>query len=207
MRHHLPHAAPNQTIGLLGGSFDPPHEGHLHISEEALKRFNLDRIWWLVTPVNPLKSRGPAPLDHRLKACEKLLQHPRIEATDFERHSGTRYTAQTLQALFKTYPRTRFIWLMGADNLADFHRWDSWKWIMENVPVGVLARPGQRTAARISPAAKRFEFARISGKESHQLAHADSPAWCFINVPMNKASSTAIRATGAWKNGTGTQSG
>ncbi len=198
MRHHLPHAPAGATIGLLGGSFDPPHGGHLHISEEALKRFGLDRIWWLVTPGNPLKTRGPAPLSKRMAACENMLHHPRIEATDFERHTGTQFTAETLQALFHTYPRTRFVWLMGADNLAGFHKWDNWKWIMENIPVGILARPGQRTAARTSVAAKHYEFARISGKLSHRLPHIRKPAWCLINAPMNKASSSAIRARGDW---------
>ncbi|WP_039020113.1 nicotinate-nucleotide adenylyltransferase [Halocynthiibacter namhaensis] len=198
MRFHLPHAPDGATIGLLGGSFDPPHEGHLHISEEALKRFGLDQVWWLVTPGNPLKSRGPAPLPKRMEACKTMLHHPRIQATDFERHTNTRYTAQTLQALFQTYPRANFVWLMGADNLASFHHWDNWQWIMENVPIGVIARPGQRTAARTSFAAKRFDFARISGKQSHRLAHATTPAWCFINAPMNKTSSTQIRNRGNW---------
>lgn len=206
MRHHLPHAPAGATIGLLGGSFDPPHEGHLHISEEALKRFGLDRIWWLVTPGNPLKTHGPAPLDKRLQACARMLQHPRIEATDFERVAGTRYTADTLQALFRSYRHVRFVWLMGADNLAGFHRWDNWRQIMDNIPVGVIARPGQRTAARMSVAAKQYDFARISGKNSQSLAQAKAPAWCFINAPMTKASSTAIRAQGDWA-GTDSQTG
>ena len=194
----LPVAKPGQVIGLLGGSFDPPHEGHVHITKSALKRFGLDRIWWLVSPGNPLKPHGPAPLAERMQAADALMQHPRVTVTDIEAQLGTRYTAQTLVALRRRYPGVRFVWLMGADNLADFHRWQDWRWIMENVPIGVLARPGDRISARLSKTAKVYAHARIHGRASHVLGHMQAPAWSFVNLPMSDQSSTAIRKRGEW---------
>jgi nicotinate-nucleotide adenylyltransferase len=198
VRHHLPYAAPGQVIGLLGGSFDPAHAGHAHITREALKRFGLDRVWWMVSPGNPLKARGPAPLEQRLARAREVMQHPRVEVTDIEMHLGTQYTGQTLAKMRSIYPQVRFVWLMGADNMAQFHLWQDWRKIMESVPIGVLARPGERISARMSKAASIYAPYRIPGRFSHLLARADAPAWCFVNVPMNDTSSTAIRAAGTW---------
>ncbi|MEL6806287.1 MAG: nicotinate-nucleotide adenylyltransferase [Pseudomonadota bacterium] len=198
MRHAFPLARPGQTIGLLGGSFDPAHEGHVHITREAMKRFGLSRVWWLVSPGNPLKKRGPAPLDQRLARARAVMQDPRVTVTDIEARLGTRYTAQTLAALMASYPGLRFVWLMGADNLAQLHHWQDWEWIMEHVPVGVLARPGDRISARMSRAARLYTQYRISGRASQILGRADAPAWCFVNVPMSGQSSSAIRAAGGW---------
>jgi nicotinate-nucleotide adenylyltransferase len=197
-RHELPKARPGEVIGLLGGSFDPPHAGHVEISRAALKRFRLDRIWWLVSPGNPLKAHGPAGIGRRVAAARALADDPRITVTDIETRLGTRYTAETLGQLFRRYPGTRFVWLMGADNLAQFHRWDRWDWIMRSVPVGVIARPGARLAARLSPAAARFRSARLRETEAELLALHPPPAWCLINVPMSDLSSSAIRAQGGW---------
>lgn len=197
-RHLVPHAAPGQVIGLLGGSFDPAHAGHVHITNEALKRFGLDGVWWLVSPGNPLKERGPAPMARRLAHARRVMQHPAVTVTDIEALLGTRYTAQTLRGLRALYPRVRFVWLMGADNLAQFHLWQDWREIAQTVPIGVLARPGQRISARTSRAAALYAPHRIPGRMSQLLARADAPAWSFVNVPMNDASSTAIRASGAW---------
>lgn len=194
----MPYAAPGQVIGLLGGSFDPAHSGHAHITREALKRFGLDRVWWVVSPGNPLKSRGPVALERRMARARAVMQHPRVEVTDIEAQWGTRYTAQTLARLRVAYPRVRFIWLMGADNLAQFHLWQDWGQIMQNVPIGVLARPGQRISARMSRAAALYAPYRIPGRFGHALARAQAPAWCFVNVPMVDVSSTAIRARGDW---------
>lgn len=191
-------ARAGEVIGLLGGSFDPAHEGHAHITREALKRFGLTRIWWLVSPGNPIKARGPAPLASRMARARALMRHPRVEITDIEAHLGTRYTAETLRHLMARYPGVRFVWLMGADNLAQFHRWQDWRGIMSSVPIGVMARPGDRISARMSPAARVFAAARIAGRASHLLGRADAPAWCFVNVPMVAQSSTAIRAAGGW---------
>ncbi|WP_299551476.1 nicotinate-nucleotide adenylyltransferase [uncultured Tateyamaria sp.] len=191
-------ARPGQIIGLLGGSFDPAHDGHAHITRQAIKRFGLDHVWWLVSPGNPLKAKGPAPLPTRLARAQQVMQHPRVTVTDIEARLGTCYTAQTLAALKQRYPGVRFVWLMGADNLAQFHLWQDWTWIMENVPVGVLARPGDRISARMSPAARLYRSYRISGRASQLLGQSDAPAWCFVNVAMTAQSSTAIRAQGKW---------
>ncbi|MEL7165009.1 MAG: nicotinate-nucleotide adenylyltransferase [Pseudomonadota bacterium] len=198
MHHGFPVARPGQTIGLLGGSFDPAHEGHAHITREAMKRFGLRQVWWLVSPGNPLKRRGPMPLAKRMARARAVMQHPRVHVTDIEARLGTRFTAQTLAALMACYPGVRFVWLMGADNLAQFHQWQDWTWIMQNVPIGVIARPGDRISARVSPAARVFRRQRLSGHASQMLSRADPPAWCFVNVPMSPASSSAIRASGAW---------
>ncbi len=198
MRHTVPYARPGQVIGLFGGSFDPPHEGHVHVSREALKRFGLDRVWWLVSPGNPLKARGPAAMEKRMDAARALVRHPRVVVTDIEAKLGTRNTAQTVERLIGLYPGVRFVWLMGADNLAQFHRWQRWEWIMEHVPVGVLARPGQRISARTSVAAQRFRGARMPASQARLLGRADPPAWCFLNVPMVDVSSSQIRARGEW---------
>ncbi|PYC47910.1 nicotinate-nucleotide adenylyltransferase [Litorivita pollutaquae] len=201
LRALLPRAAPGQVIGLLGGSFDPAHEGHAHITREALRRFDLDQVWWLVSPGNPLKQTGPAPLSKRMQRARQVMQHPRVAVTDIECAIGTRYTAQTLQTLQAVRPDLRFVWLMGADNLAQVDQWQDWRWIFDHVPIGVLARPGDRAAARGSVAAKTYQFARLRGRESRLLAQSVAPAWCFVNVAMKDVSSTEIRAAGGWANG------
>ena len=195
---HLPSAPPGAVIGLLGGSFDPPHQGHVQITKAALQRFGLDRVWWLVSPGNPLKDHGPAPLDQRLQAARALMRHPRVDVTDVEAQLGTRYTAQTLQALVAARPAVRFVWLMGADNLAQFHLWQDWQQIMQLVAVGVLARPGQQLAGRMSKAARVYHDAIVPARDSRSLGLRDAPAWCFVNLPLNDQSSTAIRARGEW---------
>jgi nicotinate-nucleotide adenylyltransferase len=194
----FPPARPGMCIGLLGGSFDPPHAGHVHITREALKRFDLDAVWWLVSPGNPLKARGPAPLERRMAASRAIMKHPRVVVTDIEARLGTRYTAGTLAALLPRYPGVRFVWLMGADNLAGFHHWERWDWIMDHVPVGVLARPGQGLSACLSPAAIRYRRWRLPMSEAARLSLAPPPAWCFVSLPMVDISSTEIRARGDW---------
>ena len=194
----FPHASAGQTIGLLGGSFDPPHAGHVHITKAALKRFGLDHVWWLVSPGNPLKRKGPAPLAERMQASRAMMQHPRVMVSDIEARLGTQFTAQTIAALRRRYPAVRFVWLMGADNLAQFHLWQDWRWIMDTVPVGVIARPGDRISARLSKTAKIYADARVSGRSAHILGRMQAPAWSFVNVPMSDQSSTAIRERGEW---------
>lgn len=194
----FPFATQGQRIGLLGGSFDPPHAGHLHISKQALKRFQLDRVWWMVTPGNPLKKRGPAEIGRRVQACLDLVDDPRILVTDIERRLGTRYTAATLQALLPRYRGVRFVWLMGSDSLADFHRWKDWDWIMETVPIGVMARPGEQLAAGGSHAARRYAQHRVQARRAEALPFREAPAWCMLNGPMVDLSSTQIRANGDW---------
>ena len=198
MRHGFPYLRAGMTVGLLGGSFDPAHMGHVQISRAALQRFGLDRMWWLVSPGNPLKRHQPAPLEKRMDAARRIMQHPHVHISDAEAQLGTRYTAQTLRHLRRMYPGVRFVWLMGADNLAQFHRWKDWRQIMDTVPVGVLARPGDRISARLSPAARIYRARMLKDVQSQCLAQAPVPAWCFVNVPMVAASSTAIRAKGGW---------
>jgi len=192
-RTDWPIAGRGQVVGLLGGSFDPAHEGHAHITREALKRFGLDHVWWLVSPGNPLKARGPAPLETRVAGARAVMDHPRVSVTGIEADLGTRFTAQTLARLMALYPDVRFVWLMGADNLAQFHRWQDWRWIMDTVPIGVIARPGDRISARMGMAASVYRYAKVSGRAAKGLGGRASPAWCFVNAPMSDLSSTALR--------------
>ncbi|WP_408633588.1 nicotinate-nucleotide adenylyltransferase [Paracoccus sphaerophysae] len=178
----------------MGGSFDPPHAGHLHITEMALQRFRLDRVWWLVSPGNPLKAHGPAPLADRIAAARRLADDPRIVVTGIEAQLGTRRTADTLAALQSAWPGVRFVWLMGSDNLVQFSRWDRWRGIAARVPIGVIARPGSRTAARTSRAATILGAHRLPEHRAPELADMAPPAWVLVNVPMTALSSSAIRA-------------
>lgn len=189
----VPHLLPGMRVGLLGGSFDPAHEGHVHITENALRRFGLDRVWWLVSPGNPLKRHGPAPIDHRITAARKLMQHPKVTVTDIETRLGTRMTADTIVALQRLYPAVRFIWLMGSDNLVQFDRWDRWQEIAQRVPLGVLARPGTRLAARRSRAAQILRQWRVPEEKARLLPMMTAPAWVLLNLPMSSLSSSSIR--------------
>ncbi|NYS23849.1 nicotinate-nucleotide adenylyltransferase [Rhodobacteraceae bacterium 2376] len=197
MRHRLPFAPPGASVGLFGGSFDPAHAGHLALSRAAMRRLRLDRIWWLVSPGNPLKPHGPAALDRRLARAQALLDgHPRVQATDIEQQLGTRYTADTLVRLRRLYPHLRPVWLMGADGLRDLHRWQDWRSIIESVPIAVFARPGQRLAALGSVAARSYAGARLPARLAPTLAQRRAPRWCFIDMPMVPISSTELRRTG-----------
>lgn len=197
MKQGFPLASKGMVIGLLGGSFDPAHEGHVHLTRQALARMGLDRVWWLVSPGNPLKARQPAPMAARLARARALMTDPRVKITDLEAKLGTRATIDTLERLQAIYPGVHFVWLMGADNLVQFHKWSRWRDILRAVPVGVLARPGLGLAARTSVAARAFGVNQIARGEN--LRGKAAPAWCFVNMPMKAASSSAIRARGAWK--------
>jgi len=185
-------------IGLLGGSFDPPHAGHVHITRQALRRFGLDRVWWLVSPGNPLKANGPAPIEKRIAACREIMQHPKVEVTDIEVQLETRYTADTIEALQGLYPKVNFVWLMGADNLASVHKWDRWEWIFENVPIGVTSRPDEHLKAAGSKAAVKYRGARLPTLNAKRLPFQKPPAWCLLDGPVVDISSTEIRASGDW---------
>lgn len=199
MKQGFPIARPGMRIGILGGSFDPAHGGHAHITREALRRFGLDRVWWMLSPGNPLKLRGPAPMSARMAEARRVMPDPRVDITDIELRLGTRYTAQTLKRIRALYPDVHFVWLMGADNLIQFDRWDNWRAILRMVPVGVLARPGARMAVRQSRAARIFADARLPAARARDLPMAPPPAWCFVQMPMSDMSSSEIRASGAWK--------
>ncbi|MEM6481158.1 MAG: nicotinate-nucleotide adenylyltransferase [Pseudomonadota bacterium] len=198
MKLGAPLSRPGQVIGLLGGSFDPAHAGHVQITLEALKQFRLDQLWWLVSPGNPLKSVGPAPMPKRLEQARAIMGHPQVHITDLEAQLGTRYTAQTLAALRQALPGVRFIWLMGADNLAQLHYWQDWRNIVAAMPIGVLARPEHRISARMSKAARIYRTARLPARRAALLAASAPPCWCFLNVPMSSLSSTEIRSQGDW---------
>lgn len=193
MTEGLPLARPGMKIGLLGGSFDPAHEGHVNITEAAMRTFRLDRVWWLVTPGNPLKARGPAPLAQRIAGARAMLNDPRIVVTDIESRLQTRMTADTIAAVQQHYPGVHFVWLMGSDNLIQFDRWDRWREIAESLPIGVMARPGSRLAARNSVAANRLQRWRLPVAQAALLPLRKPPAWVLINLPMSKLSSTALR--------------
>ena len=197
MRQGFPPAQRGMVVGLLGGSFDPAHEGHAHITREALKRMGLDQVWWLVTPGNPLKARQPAAMAARLARARKVMRHPRVRVTALEEQLGTRATVDTLRRLRQLYPGVTFVWLMGADNLVQFHRWGRWRDILRAVAVGVLARPGAGVQARLSVAARAFRVYRVARGET--LRGRKPPVWSFVNLPLNPASSSAIRAGGAWR--------
>ena len=190
----LPAVAPGQSIGLLGGSFNPAHEGHLDISLHALKRLGLDQIWWVVSPGNPLKSHDElAPLDERVENARHLAKGGRIVVTDFERELPAPYTASTLEFLTSRFGRTNFVWLMGADNLAQLHLWKNWEMIFNLVPMAILDRPGFRHKAHASRAAKKFASAYVDETNASGLALMAAPAWTFLTVPLNSASSTELR--------------
>ena len=180
-------------IGLLGGSFNPPHEAHRAISLEALRRLKLDRVWLLVTPANPLKDASVLPsLEARIDAARKIARHPRIDVTGFS--GGSIYTADLLAALARRFPGVRFVWLMGADNLTQFHLWRDFEAIFARVPIAVFDRPGYRMAARASRAAQRFAAYRVDETDAGGLADLIPPAWTLLTHPLSGLSSTALRA-------------
>ena len=200
MKQGFPIATKGMTIGLLGGSFDPAHEGHVHITREALKRLGLDQVWWLVSPGNPLKAHQPAPIAARIAQARRLLRgDPRVVVSDLEARLHTRYTYDTIAKLRALYPQVRFVWLMGADNLAQFHLWGRWREIMALVPLAVTARPGANMAGLCAKTARLQARHRL--KRADQLAKAAPVAWTFLTMPMNEASSSAIRAKGGWTGG------
>jgi nicotinate-nucleotide adenylyltransferase len=185
-------------IGLLGGSFNPAHEGHLHISLIALRRLKLDAVWWLVSPANPLKSgNGMAPLAQRLASARAAAAHPDIEVSAIEQALGTRYTVDTVKDLRRRLPLARFVWLMGGDNLAAFHLWRRWQRIAALVPIAVIARPGFTIAALGSRAAQTLSAARV--REPARLAEHKPPAWAFVQERLDPASATALRNRGVWR--------
>lgn len=191
----MPHVERGMVVGLFGGSFNPPHQGHLLVAEIALRRLGLDQLWWLVTPGNPLKSKSElAPLKQRLEACEALARDPRIKVTAFEKSLGTSYTARTLEFIRTRNRQAHFVWIMGADNLAGFHRWQRWQKIATTFPIAVIDRPGSTLAYLSSKMARTFDYARIDEEDAGVLWQKQAPAWTFIHGPRSTLSSSALRA-------------
>ncbi len=190
----LPPTTPGMRIGLLGGSFNPAHAGHRHISLEALARLDLDRVWWMVSPGNPLKDHADlAALETRLHLAAAAAHHPLIEVTGFEAQRGTAYTAETLAFLSARTQGVHFVWLMGADNLASFHRWRHWHRIMQLMPIAVFDRPDWRYQALGSRAALSYAASQVPEGKARRLAVHTGPAWSFLSIPLSNLSSTALR--------------
>lgn len=195
MRTDLPPpAAPGQRIGLYGGSFNPAHDGHLHVSRTALRRLRLDRVWWLVSPGNPLKDlRELAPLDERIARGRRIAADPRIAVTGFEAAIGSRYTVESLRWLRRRRPDVRFVWIMGADSLGSFHRWRRYEDIAALMPIAVIDRPGHTLSATAAHAARTFAAARLAEADAAALPTRRPPAWVFLHGPRSTLSSTALR--------------
>jgi nicotinate-nucleotide adenylyltransferase len=190
----MPMTESGQRIGLFGGSFNPPHEGHVHVCEQALRRLQLDQIWWLVTPGNPLKDTSNlAPLEKRIEACELITVDPRMKITACEATMPTRYTADTLQYIVERNTGVNFVWIMGADNLGQFHHWERWRDIAHSMPFAVIDRPGSTMALHSSPAAQILSHFRIDESDASLLSTTKAPAWTFLHGPRNSLSSTLIR--------------
>ncbi|MGF0539869.1 nicotinate-nucleotide adenylyltransferase [Agrobacterium sp. ES01] len=190
----MPHTERGMVVGLFGGSFNPPHQGHALVAEIALRRLGLDQLWWMVTPGNPLKSRSVlAPLAERLALSEKIAGDPRIKVTAFEKSLGTSYTAKTLEYVRSRNTHTHFVWVMGADNLRNFHHWQHWRRIATTFPIAVIDRPGATLSYLSSKMAQAFDFARIDEDDAGALWRHKPPAWTFIHGPRSTLSSTALR--------------
>ncbi len=185
---------PGQRIGVMGGTFNPPHDGHALISHTALRRLQLDQLWWLVTPGNPLKhNNGLPPSSDRIALCRALADDKRMRITAFEEDLHTPYTAATLAFLTRRHPEVQFFWIMGADNLASFHRWQQWRDIASRVPIAVVDRPGWHLKALASPAAQWMRRAFVPEARAATLGKSRRPGWTFLTGPLSKLSSTDIR--------------
>ena len=196
----IPFHTDGMRIGLLGGSFNPPHAAHRAISQFAIKRLQLDRVWWLVTPGNPLKELGGLrELDERANAARKMADDPRIDVSCLESVIGTRYTEDTITYLRRRCSGLRLVWIMGADNLAQFHRWQNWRRIAYQVPMAVIDRPPQSFRALAAPAAQALERYRIPERDAGRLADRRAPAWVFLTGMKSTLSSTGLRnPDGSW---------
>ncbi len=184
-------------IGLFGGSFNPIHEGHRLVVEETLRRLELDALWVVVTPGNPLKNHNDlAPLADRVRAARALLDNPRVRVTGFEAAHGFTYSWQTIRFLTQSMPDRRFVWIMGADNLVDFHRWERWRNIAAMVPMAVYVRPGSGRRAPVSMAASYLARWRVDEEDAPGLAALTAPAWVYLHGRQSALSSSAIRASG-----------
>ena len=193
-----PPAEPGMRIGLFGGSFNPAHDGHLLVALQCLRRLALDRVWLLVSPGNPLKDHAElAPLATRVAATDRLMDHPQLDVTAFEAAHNFRYTWETLDWLVAAEPGVNFVWIMGADSLLNFDRWERWEEIARTMPVAVYARPGATYRATRSKAAVALEEFRLPEDKAAVLAESRPPAWVYLRGIMSGQSSTAIRKAGA----------
>ena len=191
----FPATASGMTIGLFGGSFNPPHEGHRLVAEIAIKRLNLDQLWWMVTPGNPLKNHSELlPLEQRIALSEAIAPGPKVYVTAFEASYKVRFSADTVALIKARHIDVNFIWVMGADNLKSFHHWQRWRQIAEMLPIAIIDRPGSTLAYVSSKMALTYNFARVDEDDAVSLARLKAPAWTLIHGPRSTLSSSAIRA-------------
>ena len=195
MRYNLPYALSGQKIGLLGGSFDPAHEGHIHITREAMKRFQLDKVWWLISPRNPLKKKKPKSIRDRKTNAELLLKDPNTFVTDLEFQLNTQYTYEIILQIKRLYRGVSFVWIMGADNLETFDLWKNWEVVMTEIPIGVINRPGKNNFTRKTRMTESYRTCQLPNSYSKLLAIKKPPVWCFVTAPLNHTSSTQIRSS------------
>ncbi len=190
----LPPFGDGQRIGLFGGSFNPAHNGHRMVALYALRKLKLDWVWWMVSPQNPLKDpKETGEYAKRLADTRTIANHPRFIVTDLEQQIKAKYTADTLVHLRRAMHRGKFVWIMGADSLANLHKWHDWTDIVETLPLAVLARPGYSLRALGSPAAMRYENEQLPPEQASEITTQKPPAWVFVSMPLRKESSTAIR--------------
>lgn len=187
---HLP---PGARVGLFGGSFDPPHKGHMHVATSAMRRLELDRVWWLVSPQNPLKDRRASDMKTRLERVRGYADRPGMVVTDIEARLGIQHTAALIRALQARHEDVHFVWLMGADNLASFHRWKNWTEIVQSIPIAIISRPQDPVRARLSLMASRYRRSRICEGEAKSLPFKSPPAWTYLIEPLQSDSSTQLR--------------
>jgi len=188
------HLYDNLSVGLFGGSFNPAHDGHMHVAQCGLRELGLDRIWWMVSPQNPLKATQPS-YESRVKTVQALNLPTRMDIQHLERDWGTRYTIDFIRLAQMRYPRTRFVFLMGADNFAQLPQWKNWKDITARIPIAVIARPGDGIKPRLSKTAQMLSTYRLAEEHSHILQYFNAPVWTFLTPPLNSQSSTVIRKT------------
>lgn len=191
----MPVAGEGARIGLFGGSFNPPHKGHINLCDIALRKLELDQIWWIVSPGNPLKDTTKLKsLEERLKLCNEMAAHPKIKITCFEVRYETRFTIDMLRLVKRYRSRQKFVWLMGADNLAEFHKWKDWREIVHMMPIAVIDRPGSTLSFQSALAAHYLSKYRLDESDGRLLAYKKPPAWTFLHGPRNSLSSTQLRA-------------
>jgi nicotinate-nucleotide adenylyltransferase len=192
----MPHVEHGITVGLFGGSFNPPHQGHMLVADIALHRLGLDQLWWMVTPGNPLKSRRELkPLAERISLSKALARNPRIKVTAFEAALPAAYTADTLAYVKARNRGIRFVWIMGADSLKTFHHWQKWRRIAASYPIAVIDRPGSTLSFLSSPMARTYAYARVDEDEARTLPWRAAPAWTFIHGRRSALSSTQLRSS------------
>lgn len=184
---------PGMTIGLFGGSFDPVHRGHLHVANSALKTLGLDRVWWIVSPQNPLKERKAGDFLRRYIGVQEMATGPRMVISDIENRTGIRTTAELIKVLHDRYPGVRFVWIMGADNLKSFHRWHRWQDIAATTSIAIIARPQDPIRARLAPAARRMAHARVTESRAKVLARSPAPGWTYLTEPLHSEASSRLR--------------